>query len=707
MGQTQVKHRMKLQPGADETYFSVFALLWFIMTHMVTFFFLIKYASWENYILLLLFHTIFGVGITLGAHRYFSHNTFQGPVWFENFLAIAYTLSFVRAGHGLIGWVAAHRFHHVFVDQKYDPHSPRDGYWHAYAGHFINRRRDLWDFEQYKHYRPDLARKPFLVFLDKPATIISIQALWILLVVLVGGFTGKAAGFDGDRAFGFFVWLICARYVYTQFSHSMAATAAHGTWPFQWLKDTFNTKSDAKNNLFYWITTLGNETWHNVHHAFPKAANNGPYWYHWELDSFIMQTFNRLGIVRGLHLITKEQYESAKTSDALAIVNRNGRTLTLPDKLYTYYSHGLRMPLALRQKVERLAFDYGVSYDSYLATDPNREYFINPDESGVICFYTVGRYVNVIGGVIASKEEKSPLLSAFFEFCNANMLTVSFFGIAESELQLYESLNFQITKFGEDFRVDLPSLDWGGKGYSWVRRQVNFAQRHGVSAKELVRSEYDEATWSRLVTELMDLEDELLATKTQARPTSVFQGQLNVSNLERRRLFVAYNADGIAESFLVCNPMDGGKSWAVEIYRHRLNGINGSMAYLFHFAMNALKSEGHLEVSLCMNPAVRCDQPRPGDSAFCRKVMTFWDRHLNCVIDLRGVYHFKTRFRPKQTSIFLCVYPRVTLGSTVAFLISCGIIRVHPWRLLVNSIAMFRKWDVRKNLYRSTDLSNA
>jgi stearoyl-CoA desaturase (delta-9 desaturase) len=288
---------------------SIPALVWFVATHAIALTLAVPFVSLPAFLVFVFLHTVFGVSITLGAHRYFSHLTFKAPRWLEVTLGVLFTMSFDRCGEGIISWVVGHKYHHAHSDRELDPHSPEHGYWHAYCGHYIYRRRDLYEFTRYKDLCPELSSDPLLVWLDRPRNIWLIQAVTIIVLVAIGGLVGPRDPFDPWMAMSFFVWCVCVRYCYTQFIHSLVDTANHGVWPFHLLRDTYATNTRSKNCLVLWLVRMGNETWHNVHHAFPRAANNGGSWYRWDLDSLIMKGLERLGVISNLTWITEEQLE--------------------------------------------------------------------------------------------------------------------------------------------------------------------------------------------------------------------------------------------------------------------------------------------------------------------------------------------------------------------------------------------------------------
>lgn len=333
------------------------------------------------------------------------------------------------------------------------------------------------------------------------------------------------------------------------------------------------------------------------------------------------------------------------------------------------------------QRVEEFAYRFGRGYDSYLILEPDRECFWSRDGQGLVGYVRLGRYVKVPGGLLAADGHKAALLREFLQFAHERRLRVSFYNICEDELPLFSQCGLQITKWGEEPIVDLRSCSWEGKPFEWVRRQTNFCHRKGLEFRECRRETCSAAEWDGVKAELRQISAELLSTRPQASEMKLLQGELDPENLGRKRIFIA-RADsgrGRIEGFLACNPGMNGDFWSFEIYQHRPDAVRGTIPFLMHQAMQVLQREGARYVSLCLVPGVNCQQRRPGDSALARWGLVIGTQYFGFLFDAAGMYHFKSRFRPRFESRYLCVCPKVTLGSSWAFIRLLGVLRLD-WR---------------------------
>jgi len=200
-----------------------------------------------------------GLGITLGYHRLLSHRSFRVPKWFEHFIVMGGYLAFEGSP---IFWVTTHRLHHRFSDHDGDPHSPRDGLWHAFLGWMIEPTV-RYDSEQSKRLCADLYNDSFYRFLHLNHT------RWHALLCL---------GF----CIAFRLVILALLGPVAVLANVLAAASpfvgallvnSFGHMPSQGYQN-FKTGENSRN--VWWIAMLSlGEGWHNNHHAIPHSARHG------------------------------------------------------------------------------------------------------------------------------------------------------------------------------------------------------------------------------------------------------------------------------------------------------------------------------------------------------------------------------------------------------------------------------------------------
>ncbi len=209
-------------------------------------------------------------GVTAGYHRYFAHRTYKTSRVFQFLLA---WLAVSSAQKGVLWWASHHRAHHRYADQPEDVHSPvQRGFWWAHVGWIFAPRNADTNLARVA----DLARFPELRWLERwqlvpPITLAAGLLLWGGLPALLWGFFVSTT----------LLW--------------------HGTYTINSLAHLFGsrryaTPDDSRNNWFLALLTLG-EGWHNNHHYYRPAANQGFFW--WELDPtfYVLKMFSWVGLI--------------------------------------------------------------------------------------------------------------------------------------------------------------------------------------------------------------------------------------------------------------------------------------------------------------------------------------------------------------------------------------------------------------------------
>jgi stearoyl-CoA desaturase (delta-9 desaturase) len=212
-------------------------------------------------------------GVTAGYHRYFSHRAFRTSRGLQLFLAV---LGVSAVQKGPLWWAAHHRDHHRYSDGPEDVHSPLErGFWWSHAGWILARRYDATKLERVK----DLASFPELRWLDR----------WHLAVPLALAGVLFAAGGLPALLWGFFVSTVLLW---------------HGTFAINSLAHVFGrrryeTGDGSRNSLALALVTLG-EGWHNNHHFYASAANQGFFWWEVDVTYYVLRLFAALRVVRDL-----------------------------------------------------------------------------------------------------------------------------------------------------------------------------------------------------------------------------------------------------------------------------------------------------------------------------------------------------------------------------------------------------------------------
>jgi fatty-acid desaturase len=219
-----------------------------------------------------------GLGISLGYHRLHTHRSYKVPALLEYFFAVCGSLTLEG---GPIFWVATHRIHHQKSDQNGDPHSPRDGAWWAHVGWILLGESKHNNTRLMSKYAPDLAKKPFYVWLN--------NYHW-LPTVLLAGLLFAIGGLP------LVLWGVCVRVVVGLHATWLVNSATH-----MWGSRRFKTKDDSRNNWWVALLTFG-EGWHNNHHAHPTSARHGLTWYEFDPSWIQISVLKFLGLAKSVQV---------------------------------------------------------------------------------------------------------------------------------------------------------------------------------------------------------------------------------------------------------------------------------------------------------------------------------------------------------------------------------------------------------------------
>ncbi|CAH1405200.1 unnamed protein product [Nezara viridula] len=232
---------------------------------------------------------IAGLGITLGAHRLWSHRSYKAKLPLRLFLLLGQTM----AGQNCLWvWVRDHRTHHKFSDTDADPHNAKRGFFFSHMGWLMMRKHPDVIRKGKQVDLSDLEADPWIMFQKK--YYIPLHLLISLAISAVPHFLWNES-----------LWYsLMVSYVFR------IVVQLHFTWTVNSFAHMYGNKPYEKEiipaqNPYVAILALG-EGWHNFHHAFPWDCNTSEFGQYFNLSSKCLRIFEYLGLAYDLKIATKE-----------------------------------------------------------------------------------------------------------------------------------------------------------------------------------------------------------------------------------------------------------------------------------------------------------------------------------------------------------------------------------------------------------------
>lgn len=250
-------------------------------------------VSWRDIGLLAVMYVLVGFGVTIGFHRYLTHTSFKAKRPVKILLLILGTMSMEGTP---IGWASNHRMHHANADREGDLHSPHHskniavGFFHAHMGWLFGGQ----DADP-KRWSRDLLSDKDIMFVNR------LTILWVLASLLIPCAIGGWSGL---------LWGGLVRVLLTHHATWSVNSVCHlfGSRPF-------SPKDESRNHPVVGLLALG-EGGHNTHHASPRSARHGLYWWHFDLSYVVICILQSLRLASDVYTLDREDLKRALATRA-------------------------------------------------------------------------------------------------------------------------------------------------------------------------------------------------------------------------------------------------------------------------------------------------------------------------------------------------------------------------------------------------------
>lgn len=213
--------------------------------------------AWHLLAALVIWQVFNIVGISAGAHRYFSHRSFECSKFWE--WVMAYLCMSSLTGPPCI-WAEAHVRHHMKADTPEDP----------YLAYALTGKTPL-------RHETTVSKKFLRKAVRNRTHELTLKYYWLYVLSFVAGAAVLGAIAMGSALWGVF-WLFLVPAGLSQLTLRFVLWTGH----VERLGYRNHDTRDTSNN--WWLASLlaGGEGWHNNHHHRPADANFSEKW--WEFD---------------------------------------------------------------------------------------------------------------------------------------------------------------------------------------------------------------------------------------------------------------------------------------------------------------------------------------------------------------------------------------------------------------------------------------
>lgn len=226
------------------------------------------------------------LAITVGSHRYFTHQAFTAN------RSVAYMLALCHSGvaqGSVLWWSAKHFMHHEHEDVSgEDPHSPRDGFFHSHMGWLLYPSGFGPPPKRYfqRSEKGGVANEVMRWHHRNIVWLIPLMAF--IVPTVIGWYLGDIIG--GLLVIGFARLMI----------------QYHATWIVNSVGHVYGTRADNYATNFgwlygvpFWLITVG-EAWHANHHVSSAHWRLGRKWWQFDPGAWLIKLLHLAGLVSDL-----------------------------------------------------------------------------------------------------------------------------------------------------------------------------------------------------------------------------------------------------------------------------------------------------------------------------------------------------------------------------------------------------------------------
>jgi phosphatidylglycerol lysyltransferase len=284
------------------------------------------------------------------------------------------------------------------------------------------------------------------------------------------------------------------------------------------------------------------------------------------------------------------------------------------------------------------------SLDSYMLL-PDKSYYFGKENSCVIAYRTALDVAIVLSDPVGEPQSIGPTTKEFVQYCHSNGWFVAFLQTTAKFLQIYEALNLNVLKIGEDGIVDIDTFCKTTINKKTFKSVIRKFDKEGYKLERCVPPHAQ-----ALLNDIQAVSDEWLSLPGR-RERTFSLGMFDRAALQECNVFVLKNPEGKIIAFVNQVRSYRKGEVTIDMMRHRVEVPNGTMDYLFAKLIVALKEEGFAYFSLGL-AALSGVGEEPDASPEEKAIHAIYER-MNRFFSYKGLRAYKSKFDPTWVDRYL------------------------------------------------------
>lgn len=283
----------------------------------------------------------------------------------------------------------------------------------------------------------------------------------------------------------------------------------------------------------------------------------------------------------------------------------------------------------------------------------DKSYLFSRDGQSFVAYKTEGSIAISLGDPVGPKDKIMDMTKQFLNYCHENGWNCAFMQVPAEFLPIYEKLELDVLKIGEDGVVDLNKFCSETANKKTFKSPVKKLERDGFKITKSVPPHSEEE-----LMELKAVSDEWLSLPGR-RERGFSLGQFDKSELRDETTYNLIDPNGKILAFAnqVRSYQEG--EVTIDLMRHRVEVPNGAMDFLFVKMMIMLHEAGYSHFSLGL--AALSGVGTESNATLQERAVHQIYEHMNRFFSYKGLRNYKAKFAPEWVSRYL-VYEGGTPG---------------------------------------------